>query len=248
MFFINSAVIILLQAICVIHCIRKGNSGNWIWLIIFLPVAGAIAYILSEVFTSGRVEQVQAGVSTVLNPSGKIKKLEQQLKFSDTFNNRVQLADAYLANGHTGKAIALYENSLTGAFSENEYVLTQLNTAYFQMQRYDDVITITKKIYKLPQFPRSRAHLQYAMALEQTGNSEAAEKEFKIMKVRFACFEARYQFSMFLLRANREEEAGQLLKDIIEEATQLSPHEKRNHRKWINLAKEQLKSLSVQTV
>src|SRR4051794_34999718 len=110
MFFINSAVIILMQAICVIHCIRKGNSNNWIWLIIFLPVAGAIAYILSEVVTRSRVEQVQAGVTTVLNPSGKIKKLEQQLKFSDTFNNRVQLADAYLANGHTEKAIALYED------------------------------------------------------------------------------------------------------------------------------------------
>ena len=248
MLFINSAVIILLQAICVIHCIRKGNSNNWIWLIIFLPVAGAIAYIVSEVFTLGRVEQVQAGVTTVLNPTGKIKKLEQQLKFSDTFNNRVQLADAYLANGQTEKAIALYEDSLTGAFSENEYVLTQLNTAYFQKQQYDRVIAITKRIYKLPQFPRSRAHLQYAMALEQTGNTEAAEKEFKIMKVRFACFEARYQYGMLLLRADRDEEARQVFKDIIEEATLLSPQEKRNNRKWINLAKEQLKSFSVQTI
>ena len=248
MFFINSAVIILLQAICVIHCIRKGNSNNWIWLIIFLPVAGAIAYIVSEVFTLGRVEQVQAGVTTVLNPTGKIKKLEQQLKFSDTFNNRVQLADAYLANGQTEKAIALYEDSLTGAFSENEYVLTQLNTAYFQKQQYNDVIAITKRIYKLPQFPRSRAHLQYAMALAQTHDIEAAEKEFKIMKVRFACFEARYQYGMLLLRADRDEEARQVFKDIIEEATLLSPQEKRNHRKWINLAKEQLKSLSVQTI
>src|SRR3954471_5416630 len=171
MFFLNSAIVIVLQAICVIHCIRKGNSGNWIWLIIFLPIVGAIAYIVSEMFTPGHVEQVQAGVTTVLNPTGKIRKLEQQLKFSDTFSNRVQLADAYLANGQTEKAIALYEDSLTGAFFENEYVLTQLNTAYFQKQQYNDVVAITKRIYKLPQFPRSRAHLQYAMALEQTGNT-----------------------------------------------------------------------------
>jgi len=68
------------------------------------------------------------------------------------------------------------------------------------------------------------------------------------MKVRFACFEARYQYGMLLLRADRDEEARQVFKDIIEEATLLSPQEKRNHRKWISLAKEQLKSLSVQTV
>ena len=248
MFFINSAVIIVLQAICVIHCLRKGNSNNWIWLIVFVPLVGAIAYIVTEMFTRDQVEQVQAGVTTVLNPTGKIKKLEQQLKFSDTFSNRVQLADAYLADGQTEKALALYESSLTGAFTENEYVLTQLNTAYFQMQRYDDVVAVTKKIYRLPQFPRSKAHLQYAMALEQTGNTIAAEKEFKLMKVRFAYFESRYQYGMFLQRANRDEEARQVFKDIIEEAMQLSPREKRNHRKWINLAKEELKTMAAQTM
>ena len=248
MFFINSAVIIVLQAICVIHCLRKGNSNNWIWLIVFVPLVGAIAYIVTEMFTRDQVEQVQAGVTTVLNPTGKIKKLEQQLKFSDTFSNRIQLADAYLADGQTEKALALYESSLTGAFTENEYVLTQLNTAYFQMQRYDDVVAVTKKIYRLPQFPRSKAHLQYAMALEQTGNTIAAEKEFKLMKVRFAYFESRYQYGMFLQRANRDEEARQVFKDIIEEAMQLSPREKRNHRKWINLAKEELKTMAVQTM
>ena len=248
MFFVNSTVIIVLQAICVIHCIRKGNSNNWIWLIVLVPVIGAIAYIVSEMFTHDQVEQVQAGVTTVLNPTGKIKKLEQQLKFSDTFSNRVQLADAYLDNGQTERAIALYESSLTGAFTENEYVLTQLSKAYFLMQRYNDVIAVTKKIHKLPQYPRSKAHLQYAMALEQTGNAEAAEREFKLMKVRFAYFESRYQYGLFLQRANRDEEARQVFKDIIEEAIQLSPREKRNHRKWIHLAKEQLKTMAVQAV
>ena len=246
MFFLNSTIIIVLQAICVIHCIRKGKSNNWIWLIVFVPVIGAIAYIVTEMFNYRHVEQVQAGVTNVLNPTGKIRKLEQQLKFSDTFNNRVQLADAYLDSGHTEKAIALYEGSLKGAFSENEYVFTQLCTAYFQMRRYNDVIAITKKIYRLPQYLRSRAHLQYAMALEQTGNNEAAEREFKLMRVRFACFEARYQYGMFLQRANRDEEARQVFKDMLDEATQLSPREKRSHRKWIQLAKEQFKTIALQ--
>lgn len=248
MFFLNSAVVIVLQAICVIHCIRKGNSNNWIWLIVFVPLVGAIAYIVSEMFTRSGVEQVQAGVTTVLNPTGKIKKMEQQLRFSDTFSNRVQLADTYLAAGEIKKAIALYEGSLTGAFTENEYVLTQLSSAYFQVQRYADVIASTKKISKLPQFPRSGAHLHYAIALEKAGHPEAAEKEFKLMKVRFAYYESRYQYGMFLLRANRYEEARQVFTDMIEEATQLSPRERRSHRKWMNYAKDQLKMMTAQTV
>jgi hypothetical protein len=36
---------------------------------------GAIAYILTETFTRNGVQQVQAGVTTVLNPNSKMKKL-----------------------------------------------------------------------------------------------------------------------------------------------------------------------------
>ena len=39
-------LILALQAICVIHCLRKGKNSTWIVAIIFLPLIGSIAYIL----------------------------------------------------------------------------------------------------------------------------------------------------------------------------------------------------------
>lgn len=243
MFYFNGTIILILQAICVIHCLRKGRPTMWIWLIIFLPVIGAIIYIFSEMLNGNEIKQVQSGVGAVFNPGGRIKKLEEQLRFSDTFNNRVTLADAYLATGETEKAIELYENSLTGAFTENEHVLMQLSIAYFETKQYDKVIAITKKIYRLPQFPKSKAHIIYALSLEQTGNSEQAEKEFRSMKVRFSYFESRYEYGLFLERANRSDEAKKVFADIVDESTQLSPREKRNNREWINKAKEELKKV-----
>jgi len=53
-------------------------------------------------------------ISSVINPGGNIKKLEDELKFTDTFANRIKLADAYLAAGQTEKAAELYKSSLTG--------------------------------------------------------------------------------------------------------------------------------------
>jgi len=191
------------------------------------------------------MHKVQSGIGAVFYPSGRIKRLEEQLRFSDTFNNKIALADAYLVTGETQKAIELYEGSLTGAFTENEHVLIQLVTAYFQVQRYEELIRITKKIYQLPQFSRSHTHVLYAMALEKTGNCEMAEKEFKIMKVRYSYFEARYQYGMFLLRANRIEEAQNIWMEIVNEFSYLSSFEKRNNRVWFNYAKEELKKITV---
>src|SRR5882762_10969040 len=86
-----------LQAICAIHCVRKGNQNKWLWLIIFLPVVGSLIYIFTEIFTGNDMANVQSGMGAVFNPSGKIKKLEDNLRFADTFANKVALADAYLA-------------------------------------------------------------------------------------------------------------------------------------------------------
>jgi hypothetical protein len=235
---------IVLQAICAIHCIRKGAQNNWIWIIIFLPLIGSVAYIFSEIFTDREIQNVQSGIGTLFNSRGRIKRLENNLRFSDTFNNRIALADAYLADGQTEKAITLYESSLEGNFTENEYVLGQLINAYYQIKRYNDIIPITQKIYKLPQFSLSRQHVLYAIALANTGQPAAAEKEFKMMKARFSNYEARYQYARFMIENNRSEEARLLLKEMIGEVSHLSPRERRHNRHWFTQAKEQLKKLS----
>lgn len=45
------------------------------------------------------MQQAQSGISNIFNPGGSIKRMEENLRFSDTFSNRVTLADAYLAIG-----------------------------------------------------------------------------------------------------------------------------------------------------
>ena len=234
-------IIVGLQALCVIHCLKMGRERGWIWFIVFVPFIGSVAYIFMEIFSRRDLQNVGSGLGSVINAPWKIKKLEQQLRFSDTFNNRVALADTYLAAGQKEKAIALYESSLTGAFTENEYVLKQLISAYFEAQRFADVVAIAKKIYTLPQFARSKAHILYAMALEKTGETTQAEKEFQQMRGRFANFEARYQYGMLLTRTSRGADAKKIFADMVEEASQLTPRERRAASTWFSLVKEELR-------
>ena len=216
------AIIIVLQAICVIHCLKNKTSNNWIWLIVFLPVIGCLIYFFSEILTRNQLRNFQSGFGEIFSPSGSIKKLEDNLRFSDTFQNRVSLADAYMMNRQYDKAVELYESSLTGVFSENEYVLAQLIMAYNQQKRSPEIIKCAEKIYDGPQFQRSKPHIFYAVALAQTGMTEKAEKEFTKLNTRFSNFEARYNYAQFLDSLDRTEEAKNILLDITDEFPRLT--------------------------
>lgn len=233
-----------LQAFCVIHCIRNGNQNKWIWIVIFLPVVGSIAYLFTEILDRNKLGNVQSGVTTALMPGNRIKKLEEQLRFTDTFNNRVMLADAYLAAGQTEKAVTLYESSLTGAFAENEQVMMQLVTAYYETGRFDKLLSTVQKIYRRPQFARSRQHLLYALALDKTGNPVQAETELKMLQGKFSNYESRYEYGMFLARNNRIREAKDLLVTILDEKRHLSGRERSRFKWWFARSKDALKKMT----
>lgn len=248
MFFLNPNfyyVTIALQAICVLHCMKKGNQNKWIWIIVFLPLIGCLVYFFTEMFTSRDIQKLQSGIGEVINPSGNIKRLEENLRFADTFANRIALADAYLDAGYTDKAVALYEESRTGVFAENEHILLQLIRAYSIQKRYEELIVFAQKMYKAPQFYRSRGHLLFAKALVQAGRYDEAEKEFKTMQGKYSHFEARYEYGLFLARANRDEEARRIFLEISGEAKHLSPRERRSFQPWFAKAKDELNRMKV---
>jgi hypothetical protein len=240
-------VILALQAFCLVQSFRRGTQGKWLWVIICLPVLGSVIYIYNEMINGTnnfrRYHKPRIDVVSVINPGAKLKKLEENLRFTDTFANKVQLADAYLEAGLTDKAIDLYNASLSGAFAENEHVLAQLIMAYSAKHRYDQVIPIAKRIYRLPQFARSKAHLAYAVALEHTGQIEPAENEFKLMKGRYSYFEQRYQYGLFLTRQERFEDARKIFGDMLNEEPHLSAVERKSNRNWLAKAKEELRKI-----
>ncbi len=234
-------IIIGLQIFCAYHAYQRGTLNRWIWLIVFVPVVGSIIYLFSEVFSGSRVRGPKVDIGAIINPGIHIKRLEDNLRFTDTFANRIKLADAYLAAGQTDKAVELYEASLTGTFADNEHALSQLLVAFYNQERYADVIAVAEKIRTSQKFAKSKAHLLYAMALENTGKTEAAETEFKAMKGRYSCFEQRYQYGMFLKRAGRDDDARRIFTDMLDEVPHLGSVEKQSGRVWFAKAKDELR-------
>ncbi|MDB5120776.1 MAG: hypothetical protein JWN56_1994 [Sphingobacteriales bacterium] len=237
-------VIFILQGICIFHAIRNNNQSKWIWIIMFLPIIGCAIYAFTEIFQKRQVNSIQAGVVKLVNPGSKIKHLERKFQFTDTFANRVALADAYLEKGLHEKALALYEPALSGLFESNEHVVQQLIEVYFKLNRFDDVIRIAPKISRNINFPKSKSNLLYALALEKSDGIDLAEKEFKAMNHRFSNYEARYNYGQFLIRTNREAEALKLYTTISEEAEHMNRKEKGESKIWIDKVIGSCKKLS----
>lgn len=234
---------ILLQGFCAIHSIRAGTQGKWLWIIIFVPVLGSLVYIYSEILSSRKLKNIKIDGAAIINPGVKLKRLEDNLKFADTFANRTKLADAYLQSGQTERAIELYNSCLTGAFADNEMVISKLIQAYYQQRNYAEAIAMALKIKSSPTFNRSKSHLIYALALEENGQPELAEKEFKLMKGRYSNFEQRYEYGQFLQRAGRDNEASEIYAELLDEQAHMSPAERNNGKIWFNKAKAELKRL-----
>jgi hypothetical protein len=195
-----------------------------------------------NVIQKGDIDKVQEGLSTVINPSKKITDLEKRLKFSNSFDNQVALADAYLEAEHFEKAIENYEASLKDVFKEDFYVLSKLQEAHYFSSQFEKAKEYAERIKDNSKFKKSRASFLYALSLEKEGNIEAAEERLKTFDAPYARYQERLELAKFFIRNGKTTEARELLYEIATESEGMSKTSYRQNRVLIKKAKELLAS------
>ena len=124
-FYILSFLPYLLQLLLIIHCIKTGRSG-WLWLLVFLPYIGGIAYIILNIIPdmkeSNYVHKAGNAIVSTFRPNKKIKDLEHLVKIQETVANITLLADAYAEAGNYQKAEELYLQCLSGPYEHDESI------------------------------------------------------------------------------------------------------------------------------
>ena len=125
----------ILQLALIIHCIKTNKPFYWIYLIIFIPYVGGVAYLLVELLpallNSRQLRQTGQSIVRTFNPSVTIKKLEEQLESQDTVSNRTALAQAYIEAQQYDKAVPLLRSCLSGPFADDRATLLLLAQALF---------------------------------------------------------------------------------------------------------------------
>lgn len=236
----------ILQALLIIHVIKTGRDTSWIYILIFIPIAGGIAYIVVElipaIFTRHRITNVTGTIDTIVNPGGKIERLEEQVSISPTFKNLTILGDAYFDAGRYSDAIKMYDDALKPPFDSDSKYLIKKSNAYLNSGKLEDAIkelNLSEKILNgnLPE----EGLLIKSMIHEKSGQCDVA-KEYLIK----ACnikndFFYRFEYGKLLSRIGEKNEAERVLLDIYNEYKRMPSSAKKYHRSLINEVSQEIK-------
>jgi hypothetical protein len=232
-----------IQIICILHALKTGRQ-NWLYLLIFLPLVGAIIYFVREILpdlTSGRSP---VNLQGIILPGGRIKELERNLRISDTDANRLALAAEYARIGNYEKAIEITKSCLTGIYANDPGIMRDLATLYAHNEQYTESVTYFNKVLavKNNKFDRPEDELAYAKALDGAGYTANAEEEYKkVIRVHHSA-EAMYCYGMLLKKAGRTEEANKQFQLAVDQRELQPSHVRRAIAPWVSAARRELRS------
>lgn len=234
---------------CIIHLFR--NNKPWWWLLVIWllsPYVGALVYFFFEILPglSGASKSRYAPTQPAkpVDAVKRIAELEKELEFSDTVDTRLQLAEAYLAAEDAERALALYEECNRGVFKDDPPILFGIAECQFEMERWPQLLETLDKLdqKKYLDYANDRGFMR-ARASESTGRAGAAISAYERIKDSFDGEEARYRMAQLLEQQNRQQEAAELYKEIIQSASHAQNGYRRREKDWIKGAEERLKEL-----
>lgn len=235
-------LVLALQAFCIYHAYNnKGGQSWWYFVIIFLPLAGSLAYLYVHFYSRQKVDMIQEEVKVALVENYKLNKLEDQLKFSDTHTNRMELAAEHYKVGNYDRATEIYESSKQGMFANDPELNLKLLETYYAADNHQKVIELGKSLAEVKEFSQSPEKIAYAWSFHKLGDDASADSVFKEMDNDYANYQGRIEYVKFLLKKESDQALAKLT-TLMEEINLMDSYEKRLYKDSIkqikNLYKE----------
>jgi hypothetical protein len=233
------------QVLCAVHAGRTGRPYFWIMLIMFLPMAGMLAYffleIVPELSRSRTARQAASGVVNLLDPEKGYREALRQVQIADTTGARAALAEQCLRSGREDEAVALYRALLTGMHETDPGFMLGLARAYFAKEDYVEVQRLLERLRAAnPNYRSAEGHLLYARCLEMQGDSVAALYEYEALAAYYPGQEAKSRYALLLKAIGDEAAAKRLFADIRLAVETMPKHARRVQREWYDLARREL--------
>lgn len=236
---------IAIQVLCLIHAVRTGRTQPWLYIIVFLPLVGSIAYFVVEVLPSmannRRARRVFDDVQTVLDPDREFRERKAEAELTGAPGPRIALAEECSRKGMHGEAVALYRSALTGIYADEPNPLLGFARVLIEAGEYAECQrTLDHLRAKNPTFESSEGHLLYARALEGQGKTDEAIKDYEALIGYFAGYEARVRYALFHQKLGNVAKARDLLEGVVKAYKQLPRHAQALNRDWYDVARRNL--------
>lgn len=244
-FSVPGLLLLAVQIACIVHVIRNGRHMMWIMLILFAPGLGAVVYFIVEVWPDLRAGR-RGGLEIRMpeTSAGAIKRLQEELEFSNTVAKRVQLAQALASARRFDEATETLAVSLRGVFKDDPVLTLALAEIHFAAGRHAQTLEALATLDRLKsKDERQKRLLLAARAAQALGRTDEARERFETALEQASGEEPRCRFAQFLVAQGDTETARALFEEILRNAKHGGGMYRRLNRPWISQAKEGLAAL-----
>src|SRR5258705_1271727 len=213
-------VVLLLDITLIYHASRTGRLQPWAFIILMVPLVGALAYIAVELipewFGSPGAQQARRRVAAKLDPEKRYRELSDRLLDADTIANRAAFAAECLAVGRFDEAERHYDHILSLPMGDDPiYALGKAKTQFGAKRPSDAIVTLDSLQAHWPGFQSPEGHLLYARALAGAGRVDEALEEFSALLAYSPSAEARVRYGMLLMLVGRTGEARGIFNELL---------------------------------
>jgi hypothetical protein len=238
-------VSILVQAGLIVHVIRTGRNQLWIWVLLFLPLAGGVAYvaveILPELFRSRTAQRTARGFKRAMDPGAALRRYEDEVRVAGNVASRQRYAEELVRHQRYDEAIQQYREALTGLYEHDPNLMLGLAQAQFANSEASAARATLDELIRLnPTFRSAPGHLLYARALAAEGNVAKALEEYRVLAPSYPGAEAAVRYAQLLDAQGQREAARQVARELLEQARIAPGHYRRAQREWLEAAQRLL--------
>lgn len=240
-------VLIVLDITLVVHAAKTGRLRPWAFIILMVPMVGALAYIVVELipewFGSPDGQRMRNRVANKLNPEKLYCQLADQLAIADTVANRSALAAECLSLGKFNEAEWHFDKILEQPTGDDPLFMFGKAKAQFGHEHpLDAIATLDELRKRWPDFQSADAHLLYARALEHSGRTDEALEEYRALSEYYPGAEAKVRYAQLLRQVGRNVEARALMEALLTQMRRAPKYVRKVQAEWIALAEKQLRA------
>jgi hypothetical protein len=229
----------LLQALAILHFVRRRPDTYWLWIILMGGALGALIYIAIEVVPDAGLLR---GAFQVFPRRRRIGALEGAILDNPSVGNYEELGDLYLDDGQFAKARECFDRVI--ARSDAIDPLYRRALCEIALQDFEaaaaDLARVTARD---PKYDYQRAAGLLAHALAKTGRPDQADALFAEVTQTSTLSETQYNYACFLADNGRAAEARDWIERILRKKATMPDYIRRRERPWFRRARALLKRL-----
>ena len=232
---------IVLQAIAILHFVRRRPDNYWLWIILFGGGLGALVYIVAEVIPD--VDRLRGSINS-FSRRRRIRELETIILDNPAVGNLEELADLYLEEGRYARARELYDKVVATERTDSLDPFYRRAIAELELEDFTAALAdLERVVAKDPKYDFHRAIGLLAHAHSRAGDPDKAEALFKSATDISTLSETYYNYASFLAARQRTSEAREWAQRILAKKPTMPRYLQRRERPWFRKAKALLKKV-----